>query len=126
MRPRLEALALIKGADLFAAASRTETQGLVLAEALACGLPVVAVDGPGVADSVRDGIDGLVVQGEPAGERQSRLAGALRALLDDPTRRAEMADAALDGAERFSVSARIGSTVDLYRELLAESGSRVG
>lgn len=126
LRPRLEALALIRGADLFAAASRTETQGLVLAEALACGLPVVAVDGPGVADSVRDGIDGLVVQGEPAGERQSRLAGALRALLDDPTRRAEMADAALDGAERFSVSARIGSTVDLYRELLAELGSRVG
>ena len=66
MRPRQEALALIKGADLFVAASRTETQGLVLAEALAAGLPVVALDGPGVADSVRNEVDGLVVPAEPA------------------------------------------------------------
>lgn len=124
LRPRLEALTLIKGADLFAAASRTETQGLVLAEALACGLPVVAVHGPGVADSVRDKIDGLVVPDDPPGDRRSRLADALRSLLGDATRRAEMAAAALHGAERFSVSARIGSTVGLYRELLAESRSR--
>ncbi len=124
--PRLEALAVVKGADLFAAASRTETQGLVLAEALACGLPVVAVRGPGVADSVRDGIDGLVVPGDPAGERQSRLAGALGSLLGDATRRAEMAAAASRGAERFSVGVRIGSTVALYRELLAEDARRAG
>ncbi len=70
MRPRQEALALVKAADLLATASRTETQGLVLAEALAAGLPVVALSGPGVADSVRDGVDGLVVPAEPADERR--------------------------------------------------------
>ncbi len=59
-RPHADALALLAGADLFAFASQTETQGLVLAEALACGVPVVALDGPGVTDSVRHGIDGLV------------------------------------------------------------------
>ena len=67
--PRLEALALLRGADLFAFASRTETQGLVLAEALAAGLPAVAVEGPGVADSVRDGVDGRIVPSEPADSR---------------------------------------------------------
>jgi 1,2-diacylglycerol 3-alpha-glucosyltransferase len=118
--PRVEALALVKGADLFAAASRTETQGLVLGEALALGLPVVAVEGPGVADSVRDGTDGLIVRGGgTAAERQMRLAAALRDLVRDPSRRAALAAAALAGAPRFDVSGRIEATVSLYRELLA-------
>ena len=63
--PRLEALARLRAADLFAFASRTETQGLVLAEALAAGLPAIAIEGPGVADSVRDGVDGRIVAAEP-------------------------------------------------------------
>jgi glycosyltransferase involved in cell wall biosynthesis len=118
--PRAEALAMVKGADLFASASRTETQGLVLAEALALGVPVVAIDGPGVADSVRDGIDGLVVDGRSAGERRRALSAALRGLVRDSARRAELASAAVAGAARFDVTARIGSMVELYRELLGQ------
>jgi len=120
--PRLEALALIRGADVFLAASRTETQGLVLAEALAAGLPVVALAGPAVADSVRDGVDGLVVASEPPGGRSERLADALRRLATHDDVRATFAAAALDGAHRFSVATRIEAMVELYRELLAERG----
>ena len=122
MLPRGDALALVKGADLFVAASRTETQGLVLAEALATGLPVVALEGPGVADSVLDGVDGLVVPAAPASGRQARLAAALRDLGRDPDRRSALAAGAVAGAERFSVGARISSMVGLYREL--RSGQR--
>ena len=120
LRPRSEALSLAKGADLFLGASRTETQGLVLAEALAVGLPVVALAGPGVSDSVRDGVDGLIVPAEPAAERRTRLAIALRGLVNDPARRSAMAAAAVAGADRFDVATRIGIMVSLYRELLAE------
>ena len=120
LRPRGEALSLAKGADLFLGASRTETQGLVLAEALAVGLPVVALAGPGVSDSVRDGVDGLIVPAEPAAERRTRLAAALRDLVNDPARRAAMAAAAVEGADRFDVATRISGMVSLYRELLAE------
>jgi 1,2-diacylglycerol 3-alpha-glucosyltransferase len=120
LRPRSEALSLAKGADLFLGASRTETQGLVLAEALAVGLPVVALAGPGVSDSVREGVDGLIVPAEPAADRRTRLAAAVRGLLRDPARRAAMAAAAVAGADRFDVATRIGSIVSLYRELLAE------
>ncbi len=74
--PRLEALSVVAGADFFAFASQTETQGLVLAEALAVGLPVVALAGPGVEDSVRDGVDGMVVAHEP--EERSRVASRTR------------------------------------------------
>lgn len=119
--PRLEALAHLRGGDLFAFASQTETQGLVLAEALAAGLPVAALAGPGVGDSVRPNVDGLVVE-HAAGDRrgaEAGLADAIRSLAGDPERRAEMAAAAADGSHRFDVHRRIGEVVALYRELLA-------
>ena len=119
-QPHVAALSVAKGADLMVAASQTETQGLVLAEALALGVPVVAIEGPGVGDSVRDGIDGLIVSAEPGAEQWSRLADALLGLARDPARRAALAEAARSGAGRFDMAARIASVVALYRELLAE------
>jgi glycosyltransferase involved in cell wall biosynthesis len=121
--PRHEALAFARGADLFAFASRTETQGLVLAEALAAGLPVLAVAGSGVADSVRDGVDGVVVSRGADGEVAGRFADALVALATDAARRARLAAAARKGAERFDVAQRIGQVVDLYRGLRATPGA---
>ena len=109
--PRLDALSLLRGADLFAFASRTETQGLVLAEALACGLPVVAVDGPAVAESVRDGVDGLIVASP------DELAGALVDLAASDERRGQLASAAAAGADRFDVARRIAEVASVYREV---------
>jgi 1,2-diacylglycerol 3-alpha-glucosyltransferase len=117
--PRLRALALAAGSDLFAFASRTETQGLVLAEALTVGVPVVALEGPGVHDSVRDGIDGEVVPREPLAGAARRLGDAIRALAADPQRRAVMSAAAREGAARFALDKRIGEVVDLYWKVLA-------
>jgi glycosyltransferase involved in cell wall biosynthesis len=120
--PRREAISLIRGADLFAFASRTETQGLVLAEALAAGLPVVALDGPGVRDSVRDGVDGVIVPAEPAADRTVRLAAAIGALAADHPRREALAAAAGSGADRFDAKRRVEEVLALYRELLARPG----
>jgi len=119
--PRTEGISLIRSADLFAFASRTETQGLVLAEALAAGLPVVALEGPGVRDSVRHGVDGVVVPGDPAGDRTARLAGAIGALAADPSRRAALAAAAGAGADRFETTRRVEEIVALYREVLTRA-----
>lgn len=119
MRPRDEALALLRGADLFCVASETETQGLVVAEALAAGLPVVGLDAPGVRDAVRPGIDGLLVAASPHQQAAIRLAEAIGALVDDGPRRHLMAAAAATGASRFDLAARIGEVVDLYRSAIA-------
>lgn len=118
-RPRLAALALLRGADLFVFASQTETQGLVIAEALAAGVPVVAIDGHGVRDSVRDGVDGEILAAAPEGTRQARLADAMVGLARDRQRRAALSRAALDGSSRFDVAERIAEMVDLYRSLIA-------
>ncbi len=116
--PRMEALARLGGADAFAVASQTETQGLVLAEALSLGLPAVAIDGPGVRDSVRDGVDGIVVDSEPAATRYERLASALGGILADDELRLRLASRAKEDAGRFSIAGRVAEVVGLYRELI--------
>ncbi len=117
--PRPAALARLRGADLFAFTSRTETQGLVLAEALAAGLPAVAVEGPGVGESVRDGVDGIVVVHEPVASLPERLADAIVDAAD-PARRDALGERAVADADRFSLDRRVGEVEALYRRIQAD------
>ena len=86
--------------DLFAFASMSETQGLVLAEAMAAGIPVVALDASGVRGVVDAGINGRLR--EPDSPRV--FARALREMSRlSPERRRELAAGAREKAELFSL-----------------------
>ena len=87
-------------ADALAFTSRSETQGLVLVEALAAGLPVVAVDAPQTRDVL--GGAGTIVASEP-----EAIAAELRRILAEGGRRSA---AATEAASRFD-AARIGSRI---------------
>lgn len=58
--PRSDIAAWYRKADLFVFTSQTDTQGLVLAESMAAGMPAVALHGPGQDESVVDGINGFL------------------------------------------------------------------
>ena len=118
-QPRPTAIGMLRGANLFVVASRTETQGLVVAEALAAGLPVVAIDAPGVRDAVRTGTDGLLVAATPASTRPARMAEVVAGLLVDRPRLSAMAEAAGRDADRLGLETRTREVIGLYRELLA-------
>ena len=107
-----------RAADLFLFASETETQGLVLAEAAACGLPAVAVNAPGCAEVVHDGDTGVLTKADAAA-----LAEAAVGLLVDTSRRAAMAARARRLAEyEFDVALQIDRTLDVYTGVLARRG----
>src|SRR5262249_7548411 len=109
-----------QAADLFLFASETETQGLVLAEAAACGLPAVAGAAPGCGEGGRDGETGILTKADPAALGQAGLG-----LLLDAERRAAMGARARQVAERaFDVARQITRTLDIYADVLARAGSR--
>ena len=76
-------------ADVFVLATRQETYGMAVAEALACGLPVVATMTGAIPELVGDGA-GLLV---PVGDTQA-LVEALSRVLDDADLRASLAESA--------------------------------
>jgi glycosyltransferase involved in cell wall biosynthesis len=102
----------LNAADVSVLASVREQFGSVLVEAMACGLPAVAVDRYGPAEIVRDGVTGWLV--EP--DDEAALAGAIAAALDDPVeRRRRGRRAQRDAHERFSwpaIAERLAGVLD--------------
>jgi glycosyltransferase involved in cell wall biosynthesis len=87
-----------------------------IAQALSLGKPVVTTRGAAVADYVRDGVEGLLV--EPGDVRGYR--DAIQRLLDDDSLRRSCERAALERAPEFSYAAFAESIVGLCREVLSE------
>jgi glycosyltransferase involved in cell wall biosynthesis len=97
LRPQSEALvSLYRQADVFALPSRGDCFPQAVAEAMACGLPVVATDVGAMADMVRDGVNGCLVPPRSVGD----LRRALARLAGDAGLRRSM------GRESLAVAAR--------------------
>jgi glycosyltransferase involved in cell wall biosynthesis len=84
--PHLEIGKHYRSACLLAAPTRHESFGLILAEAMACGIPVVATRVTAIPEVVEDGVTGLLVPVDDP----TALADALAAVLSDPERAAAM------------------------------------
>ncbi|HXL97358.1 MAG TPA: glycosyltransferase [Steroidobacteraceae bacterium] len=100
-------------ADVFVFASRTETQGLVLLEALAQGRPVVSTAHLGTASILQAGCGARV-----APEKPDAFAQAIADILDHPARAARLSAQARSYAQRWASSHMAWRLGELYRELV--------
>ena len=100
-------------------ASTSETQGLVVAEAMASALPVVAVRDLAVGDAVVDGVNGFLTP-----ERPAALAAAADKLLADPALSAAMGAESLRRAQDLRIDLMAGRLVTLYEGLIADRVER--
>ena len=105
-------------ADAFALSSVSEGFGNVVAEAMACGTPVVVTDCPhGPGEIVEGGESGLLVPPADAGA----LADALRRLLTDEALRHQIAEAGRGRAQDFSAECIADSYGSLFEEVVQRS-----
>lgn len=104
----------LAAADIFVTASVTEVHPLTVIEAMAAGLPVVAVASPGITDTVQSGRSGFLTNQPDGG-----LAAAMVGLALDKERRWQMGLAAQQMSERFDILQTVAKTVELYERLAA-------
>jgi glycosyltransferase involved in cell wall biosynthesis len=102
--------------DIFVFASQSETQGLVLAEAMAAATPVIALGASGVDDVVRDQVNGLLLAPDAT---EDEFAAALAKALADREQLATWRRGALATAAEFSREKSAARLLALYEKILA-------
>ncbi len=101
--------------DLFVFSSKSETQGMVLAEAMAAALPVVALDASGVREIVVDQCNGRLL---PEDTSAQIFAEKIKELQEDRRKLEEQSKEARRTAEKFSRKKSAEKLVRLYQSLL--------
>jgi len=112
---RMDLAAAYASMDVFAFASQTETQGMVLTEAMAAGIPVVAVDAPGVREVMRDGKNGRVLSRQDVEEFTAAL---LWVSSLTPEAKKHLLEGVAATAEAFSMRHCSSRALSLYESLL--------
>lgn len=103
-------------ADLFLFPSEYESFGVAALEALAAGVPVVATQGSGLSEVIRDGVNGLLC---PVGDIDALSNACVKLLKDDELRSRMSSDARICAVKCFNAEAIANQYVELYRAVLA-------
>lgn len=106
--------------DLFVFASQTETQGMVVAEAMSAGLPVVALDGPGVREIVSHDRNGLLL---PADASEDDFTQAVLAVVRDPEKRRNQSAAARETSAEYDRAVTTDKVLQLYHDAIRREPS---
>ncbi|MBI5115654.1 glycosyltransferase [Candidatus Poribacteria bacterium] len=107
-----------QSAHIFCSASRYEPFGIALVQAMAAGLPVVAVNTGGVPDVVPHGRAGYLVSAGDTAEMAARL----QTLIDHDDLRIAMGQFAAEHARRFDIEENLDEVVNLYRFAIERAG----
>jgi 1,2-diacylglycerol 3-alpha-glucosyltransferase len=112
--PRAEVDKYYAAADLFTFASVTETQGLVVQEAMQYGLPAVAITGGGASEAIVSGTNGLIAKNDP-----EHFAEKVLEVLNDDSLYTRLAEGALKLGRDNSIEAMCDQIIEVYQLAIA-------
>lgn len=113
MLPKEEANKLFGMADIFTFPSYTETQGIVITEAMASGTPPVAVNKMGPVDLIRNGEDGFLTK-----LTVKDFSEKILILLKNEELRRKFANNGLERIDEFSTDTSVDKMVNLYQRVI--------
>ena len=111
---REDVLDFYAAADLYVSPSREDSFGLPVAEAMACGLPVITSTHAGVANMIRDGMDGFILRQI---DDSHSLAGILQRLYEDELLRRTVGDAAAKAALEWTWDRNAAEVWELLKDV---------
>jgi 1,2-diacylglycerol 3-alpha-glucosyltransferase len=103
-------------ADAFTFASQSETQGLVVAEAMSYGMPALVVQGGGACEAVTDALNGYVVPSSAG-----HLAAGIVRLGSEPAERAQLGAAAKESIYRYTIQGMGDAVLQTYATALGQN-----
>jgi glycosyltransferase involved in cell wall biosynthesis len=112
--PRLDLYHLYNTGSVFVLPSLADSWGLVVLEAMACGLPVIVTENTGSSQAVEEGVNGFIV---PIRDAEA-LHRKLIYLYEHPDVRQEMGRAASCSARKFTWEQYNKGLLDIYREII--------
>lgn len=102
-------------ADIFVYASKSETQGMIITEAMYCGLPIVAVNATGICDLVENDINGFLVP-----ESETEFAGAVDKLVNDSELRNKFSqESARIAREKYTSTVCASKMLEIYQKAIS-------
>ncbi len=107
---------LYKIGDVFATASEIETQGIVLIEAAACGLPLIAVDKGAVREVCHSGENGYLCQPGNVAE----ISDAMVKILSDSNLRSKFSKKSIEIAGEHDFEKTLDKFENIYRKVIAD------
>lgn len=114
-KSRQELSELYANYDLFVFSSLSDTQGLVLAEAMSSGLPIVALDGPGQRDIVIQGVNGFLASS------RHEMKKILQEIIKDKILYQQMRRSAYETAQRYRPEVLTQLLVKFYRQFIEKN-----
>lgn len=113
MQPKEITNRFFGAADIFVFPSVTETQGIVITEAQAAGIPVVAINKMGPSDLIKDGVDGFLTS-----LKNEEFSAKIEKLLEDRDLRKRMGERGKKNAEKYSKLNSALKMEDLYEHTI--------
>lgn len=108
--------AVYRAADIFVFPSAIETFGLVVAEAMSTGLPVVSSDVGGVREIIEHGVNSYIFEPNDT----ATMIQYVRDLVDNPDKRQAMGQRAIDAVKHLTWPAIMNELIADYHQLIAE------